>query len=54
MNVNHNNSFLQTLRFQAVVCAVHIIRKVPTLVDMFTPLGEQLLKEQIQSEWAGF
>ncbi|XP_070810066.1 AP-1 complex subunit gamma-like 2 [Pituophis catenifer annectens] len=37
------------VRRKAVVCAVHIIRKVPTLVDMFTPLGEQLLKEQIQS-----
>uniref|UniRef100_A0A8C5S0N9 AP-1 complex subunit gamma n=1 Tax=Laticauda laticaudata TaxID=8630 RepID=A0A8C5S0N9_LATLA len=36
-----------TVRRKAVVCAVHIIRKVPTLVDMFTPLGEQLLNEQI-------
>ncbi|XP_058039084.1 AP-1 complex subunit gamma-like 2 [Ahaetulla prasina] len=38
-----------TIRRKAVVCAVHITRKVPTLVDMFTPLGEQLLNEQIQS-----
>ncbi|XP_070586164.1 AP-1 complex subunit gamma-like 2 [Erythrolamprus reginae] len=37
------------VRRKAVVCAVHIVRKVPALVDMFTPLGEQLLKEQIQS-----
>uniref|UniRef100_A0A670ZYP3 AP-1 complex subunit gamma n=1 Tax=Pseudonaja textilis TaxID=8673 RepID=A0A670ZYP3_PSETE len=36
-----------TVRRKAVVCAVHITRKVPSLIDMFTPLGEQLLNEQI-------
>uniref|UniRef100_A0A670ZYS3 AP-1 complex subunit gamma n=1 Tax=Pseudonaja textilis TaxID=8673 RepID=A0A670ZYS3_PSETE len=39
-----------TVRRKAVVCAVHITRKVPSLIDMFTPLGEQLLNEQIHGE----
>lgn len=32
--------------FQAVVCAVHVLRKAPDLVDTFIPLGEQLLNER--------
>uniref|UniRef100_A0A803SL54 Clathrin/coatomer adaptor adaptin-like N-terminal domain-containing protein n=1 Tax=Anolis carolinensis TaxID=28377 RepID=A0A803SL54_ANOCA len=35
-----------SVRRKAVVCAVHIIRKVPDLTDMFIPLGKHLLTEQ--------
>ncbi|XP_042332315.1 AP-1 complex subunit gamma-like 2 [Sceloporus undulatus] len=35
-----------SVRRKAVVCAVHIIRKVPDLTDVFISLGEQLLTEQ--------
>ncbi|KAM6449449.1 AP-1 complex subunit gamma-like 2 [Liasis olivaceus] len=42
-----------SVRRKAVVCAVHITRKVPALSDMFTPLGEQLLKEQIHGALYG-
>ncbi|XP_015745648.1 AP-1 complex subunit gamma-like 2 [Python bivittatus] len=42
-----------SVRRKAVVCAVHITRKVPALSEMFTPLGEQLLKEQIHGALHG-
>nr|XP_060635989.1 AP-1 complex subunit gamma-like 2 [Anolis sagrei ordinatus]XP_060635990.1 AP-1 complex subunit gamma-like 2 [Anolis sagrei ordinatus] len=35
-----------SVRRKAVVCAVHIVRKVPDLTDMFIPLGKHLLTEQ--------
>ncbi|XP_033025950.1 AP-1 complex subunit gamma-like 2 [Lacerta agilis] len=35
-----------SVRRKAVVCAVHVVRKVPDLIDVFTRLGEQLLTEQ--------
>ncbi|XP_053119621.1 AP-1 complex subunit gamma-like 2 isoform X2 [Hemicordylus capensis] len=38
-----------SVRRKAVVCAVHIIRKVPDLTDAFTPLGEHLLTERSHS-----
>ncbi|XP_063157647.1 AP-1 complex subunit gamma-like 2 [Candoia aspera] len=41
------------VRRKAVVCAVHITRKVPALADMFIPLGEQLLNEQIHGTLHG-
>nr|XP_020665400.1 AP-1 complex subunit gamma-like 2 isoform X1 [Pogona vitticeps] len=34
-----------SVRRKAVVCAVHIIRKVPELTDVFIPLGEKLLTD---------
>ncbi|XP_048372271.1 AP-1 complex subunit gamma-like 2 isoform X3 [Sphaerodactylus townsendi] len=38
-----------SVRRKAVVCAVHIIRKVPDLTDTFVALGEQLLTERNHS-----
>ncbi|XP_061444860.1 LOW QUALITY PROTEIN: AP-1 complex subunit gamma-like 2 [Rhineura floridana] len=35
-----------SVRRKAVVCAVHVIRKVPDLIDLFTQIGEQLLTER--------
>ncbi|XP_066483242.1 AP-1 complex subunit gamma-like 2 [Tiliqua scincoides] len=38
-----------SVRRKAVVCAVHIIRKVPDLTDTFTALGDHLLTERSHS-----
>ncbi|XP_077170000.1 AP-1 complex subunit gamma-like 2 isoform X2 [Paroedura picta] len=35
-----------SVRRKAVVCAVHIVRKVPDLTDRFVALGEQLLMDR--------
>lgn len=34
------------LCFQAALCAVHVIRKVPELMEMFLPATKNLLSEK--------
>uniref|UniRef100_A0A8C5N1S7 AP-1 complex subunit gamma n=1 Tax=Leptobrachium leishanense TaxID=445787 RepID=A0A8C5N1S7_9ANUR len=38
---------------KAVLCAVHIIRKVPELIEMFIPVSEELLGEKRHGVWYG-
>ena len=39
-----------TLTFQAALCAVHIVRKVPELGELFTPASRSLLSEKNHGE----
>ncbi|XP_031666318.1 AP-1 complex subunit gamma-1-like [Oncorhynchus kisutch] len=40
------NLIVMTLTFQAALCAVHMVRKVPELGELFTPAARSLLSEK--------
>uniref|UniRef100_A0A8C7KGR1 AP-1 complex subunit gamma n=1 Tax=Oncorhynchus kisutch TaxID=8019 RepID=A0A8C7KGR1_ONCKI len=44
------NLIVMTLTFQAALCAVHMVRKVPELGELFTPAARSLLSEKNHGE----
>lgn len=42
------------LCWQAALCAVHVIRKVPELMEMFLPATKNLLSEKNHGKWKWF
>lgn len=54
LSVFFPNSVFFSLCLQAALCAVHVIRKVPELMEMFLPATKNLLNEKNHGKCAVF